>query len=55
MGLAEDSTGSFVLEVGSTGSTYFNAYTFDATSLGQLDSSLGSTAAATSIAVVAAP
>jgi hypothetical protein len=55
MGLAEDSTGTFVLEVGSTGSTYFNAYTFDATSLGQLDSSLSSNTAASSVAIVAAP
>ena len=54
-GLAEDSTDSWVFEVGSTGSPYFDAYTFDATTTGQLDSQVTSTAAATSIAIVAAP
>ncbi|MGA3161767.1 MAG: hypothetical protein ABSC77_11175 [Terracidiphilus sp.] len=54
-GMAEDSTGAFVFEVGSTGSPYFDAYTFDATTTGQLDSQVTSTAAATSITIVAAP
>jgi hypothetical protein len=54
-GMALDSTGSWVFEVGSSGSPYFDAYTFDATTTGKLDSQVTSTAAATSIAIVAAP
>jgi hypothetical protein len=54
-GMAEDSTGSYIFEVGSTGSPYFDAYTFDSTTTGQLDSQVTSTSAATSIAIVAAP
>ncbi len=53
--LAEDSTHSWVFEVGSSGSPYFDAYTFDASTIGQLDSQFTSTSAATSIAIVAAP
>ncbi len=53
--LAEDSTSTFVIAVGAGGSPYFDAYTFDATTLGQLDSELSSSTAVTSIAVVAAP
>jgi hypothetical protein len=53
--MAEDSTGSFVFEVGSSGSPYFDAYTFDPTTTGQLDSQVTSTTAATSIAIVAVP
>lgn len=53
-GMAEDSTGSYVFEVGSAGSPYFDAYTFDPTTTGLLDSQVTSTAAATSIAIVAA-
>jgi hypothetical protein len=55
LGLAEDSTSTFVMAVGSLGSPYFDAYTFDATTLGQLDSQLSSATAAGSIAIVAAP
>ncbi|MGD0627871.1 MAG: hypothetical protein ABR987_00875 [Terracidiphilus sp.] len=55
LGLAEDSTGTFLFEVGSLGSPYFDAYIFDTTTLGQLDSQITSTAAAGSIAIVAAP
>lgn len=55
LGLAEDSTSTFVMAVGSLGSPYFDAYTFDATTLGQLDSQLTSTTAVNSIAIVAAP
>ena len=55
LGLAEDSTRAFVLAVGSLGSPYFDAYTFDATTTGQLDFQITSTTAAGSIAVVAAP
>ena len=54
-GMAEDSTSSWVFEVGSTGSPYFDAYTFDASITGQLDSQVTSTSAATSIAIVATP
>ncbi|MGO9318620.1 MAG: hypothetical protein ACLPXT_09080 [Terracidiphilus sp.] len=52
-GMALDSTGSYVFEVGSSGSPYFDAYTFDASTTGQLDSQITSTSAATSIAIVA--
>lgn len=55
LSLAEDSTSAFVLEVGSLGSPYFEAYTFDATTLGQLDAQLSSTTSTGSVAVVAAP
>jgi len=55
LSLAEDSTSTFVLEVGSVGSPYFDSYTFDSTTLGQLDSQITSTTSASSIAVVAAP
>jgi 6-phosphogluconolactonase (cycloisomerase 2 family) len=55
LSMAEDSTGSWVFEVGSLGSPYFDAYTFDATTAGQLDSQVTSTSPATSIAIVAAP
>ncbi|MGD0520988.1 MAG: hypothetical protein ABSA48_07005 [Terracidiphilus sp.] len=55
LGLAEDSTGAFVLEVGSAGSPYFDSFTFDATTTGKLDTQITSTTAADSIAIVAAP
>jgi hypothetical protein len=54
-GMALDSTGSYVFEVSWSGSPYFDAYTFDANTTGQLDSQVTSTAPANSIAVVAAP
>jgi hypothetical protein len=53
--MAEDSTGSFVFEVGSSGSPYFDAYTFDSNVAGQLNSQVTSTSAASSKAIVAAP
>jgi hypothetical protein len=53
-GMALDSTGSYVFEVGSNSSPYFDAYTFDSTTTGLLDSQVTSTSAATSIAIVAA-
>jgi hypothetical protein len=55
IGLAEDSTGTFVFAVGSLGSPYFDSYTFDATTLGQLDSQIVSTTSSGSIGIVAAP
>jgi len=54
-GMALDSTGSYVFEVSWSGSPYFDAYTFDSNTTGQLDSQVTSTAPANSIAVVAAP
>jgi hypothetical protein len=53
--LTEDSTSTFVIAVGAGGSPYFDAYTFDATTLGQLDSELASSNAVSSIAVVPGP
>ena len=55
LAMAEDSTGTFVFEVGSSGSPYFDAYTFDTTTAGQLESEVVSNTAASSIAIVAAP
>jgi hypothetical protein len=55
LSMAEDSTGAFVLEVGSLGSPYFDSYTFDSTTLGQLDSQIISTTSASSIEIVATP
>ena len=55
LGMAEDPTGTFVFEVGSAGSPYFDAYTFDTTTLGQLDSQIASTTEGNAIAIVAAP
>jgi hypothetical protein len=55
LGLAEDSSDTFIFEVGTLGSPYFDSYTFDSTTLGQLDSQVDSTTAAGSIAIVAAP
>ena len=51
--LAEDSTGTYVLEVGSSSSSYLGAYTFSSTT-GSLTSQVTSTATS-SVAVVAAP
>ncbi len=55
LGLALDSTDAWVLEVGSSGSPYFDAYTFDSTTTGQLDSQVTSTTSSGAIAIVAAP
>jgi hypothetical protein len=55
LGLAEDSSSTFVLAVGSLGSPYFDAYTFDTTTIGQLDSQITSSTAANSVAIVAKP
>jgi hypothetical protein len=55
-GIAEDSTSDFLLVVNNQGSPYFNAFTFDATTTGLLDSSLTSTSTGTGpIAIVAVP
>lgn len=54
-GLAEDNTGSYVLAISNSGPT-FDAYTFDATTLGQLDATtITGTPVSTPIAIVAAP
>jgi 6-phosphogluconolactonase len=55
LSMAEDSTGTFVFEVGSLGSPFFDSYTFDTTTLGQLDSQLSSATSTGSIAIVATP
>jgi len=54
-GLAEDSTGNFVLAVSSLGSPYFNAYTFDTTTAGKLDSQITANTGSAPIAIVATP
>jgi hypothetical protein len=55
LGLAENSTDTYVLAVGSLGSPYFNAYTFDSNTAGELDSQITSNTWSDSIAIVAAP
>jgi len=54
-GLAEDSTGNFVLAISSLGSPYFNAYTFDTTTAGKLDSQITANTGSAPIAIVATP
>jgi 6-phosphogluconolactonase (cycloisomerase 2 family) len=46
--LAEDSTEQFVLAVSALGNPYFDAYTFDATTSGQLDTTITSSVFAAS-------
>ena len=55
LSMAEDATGTFVFEVGSLGSPFFDSYTFDTTKLGELDSQLSSATSTGSIAIVATP
>jgi 6-phosphogluconolactonase (cycloisomerase 2 family) len=56
VGIAEDSTDSYVLLVNTAGSTPLNAYTFDGATLGQLDAfTVTGSPADNPIAVVAAP
>jgi len=55
LALAEDSTGTFVIEVGSLGSPYFDSFTFDTTTSGKLDPQVSSSTAASYTAIVAAP
>jgi hypothetical protein len=55
IGMAEDSSSTFVFEVGSAGSPYFDEFTFDSTVLGQLDSQFTSTTQGNAVAIVAAP
>lgn len=53
--IAEDSTDGFVLVVNNQGSPYFNAYTFNSSTTGQLDSSLTGSTGDGPVAIVAAP
>jgi hypothetical protein len=55
VGLAEDSSDTYLFSASSEGSPYFDAFTFDSTTAGKLDSSVTSTSAASSVAIVAAP
>ena len=55
LGMAEDSSGTYIFEVGSAGSPYFDSYTFDSTVLGQLDSQFASTTQGNAVTIVAAP
>jgi 6-phosphogluconolactonase (cycloisomerase 2 family) len=55
-GLAEDNTNAFVLAVSTNGGPDFNSYTFDTSTLGNLDSKVTSSSTGTSpIAIVAVP
>jgi hypothetical protein len=53
--MAEDSTSDFVMTVNNQGSPYFNAFTFDATTTGLLDSSATGSTGTGPIAIVAVP
>jgi hypothetical protein len=54
-GLAEDSTDSYVLAISNGGSPIFNAYTFDSTTAGQLDTSMTGSTISSPIAIAALP
>jgi hypothetical protein len=54
-GIAQDSTSDFVLVVNNQGSPYFNAFTFDSTITGKLDSSVTDSTGTGPIAIVAVP
>jgi hypothetical protein len=53
--LAEDNTGTFLLGINSSGSPYFDSYTFDSTTVGLLDPQIFANTGATPVAVVSAP
>ena len=55
IGLAEDSSDTFILAVNAYGNPYFSSYTFDATTAGKLDPQIVANTGATPIAIVAAP
>jgi len=55
IGLAEDSTSAFLLAVNSSGSPYFDSYTFDTTTAGKLDVQVVSSTGASPVAIAAAP
>jgi 6-phosphogluconolactonase (cycloisomerase 2 family) len=54
-GMAEDSTGDFVMVVNSQGNPDFNAFTFDTTTTGQLDTSATGSTGTGPFAIVAVP
>ena len=53
--LAEDASKTFVLAVNSLGTPYFSSYTFDTTTLGQLDEQIFASTGTSPIAIVALP
>ena len=55
LGMVEDSSDKFVLAASGSGSTTFDAYTFDATTTGQLDTAVTGSAGTTPVAIVAVP
>ncbi len=55
IGLAEDNSGKFLLAVNSSGSPYFDSYTFDTTTAGALDVQVTSNTGSSPIAIIAAP
>lgn len=54
-GIAEDTSKSYVMTVNNQGTPYFNAFTFDATTTGQLDSSITGSTGTGPVAIVAVP
>jgi 6-phosphogluconolactonase (cycloisomerase 2 family) len=54
-GIAEDKSSSYVMTVNSQGNPYFNAFTFDATTAGQLDSAGTGSTGSGPLAIVAVP
>lgn len=55
IGLAVDSTNTFLLEVNQYGTPYFDSFTFDSNTPGQMDIQIASDTGASPVAVVAAP
>ena len=53
IGLAEDSTGVWLLAVNSSGAPYFDSYTFDATTPGTLDVQVVANTGAAPVAIAA--
>ena len=53
IGMAQDSTGSFLLELNSGGAPYLDTYTFDTTTTGKLDVQIVANTGASPIAIVA--
>ena len=54
-GMAEDSTNSYLLAISNQGSPLFSAFTFDATTSGQLDASTSGSTISNPVAIVAFP
>lgn len=55
LALAEDSSSQFLFAVSGLGNPYFNAYTFDATTAGKLDSQIVASTGSSPVTIVAAP